>query len=124
MLLWREPGLSTRHVARAVDVPEATAAYHLHRLARAGELVTERVGRIAAHYPNGWGDERARRIAALSADARGVLAALKEAERPLRPVDVERITGLSRGAARWALETLAREGLARRLAAGKFEVVA
>jgi predicted transcriptional regulator len=123
MLLWREPGLSTRHVARAADVPEATAAYHLHRLERAGQVVTERVGRVAAHYPNGWGDARARKLAALSTEARIVVACLKESERPMRPVDVERRAGLSRGSARWALELAAREGFARRVGVGKYEVV-
>lgn len=124
MLVWQEPGLSTRHLARAADVPEATAAYHLHRLERAGEVVAERVGRIVAHYPNGWGDARARRYMALSAEARAVVAALREAERPLRAVDIERIVGLSRGSARWALELAAREGFARRLPGGKYEVIA
>lgn len=120
-LLWREPGLSTRGIARAVDLDESTAGYHLHRLAKEGEIVVERVGRIAAHYPNGWGDEKARRYAALSADARVALAVLKESPGPHRAVDVERRTGLTRLRARAALELAARLGLARRVGLGKFE---
>ena len=123
-LLWREPGLSTRAVARAVDLDESTAGYHLHRLARAGEIVVERVGRIAAHYPNGWGDAAARKYAALSAEARIVLAVLREEAMPLRPVDAARRAGIPVSAARHALTLAVRLGLARRPRQGRYEVVA
>lgn len=123
-LLWREPGLSTRGVAQAVDLDESTAAYHLHRLQRHGEIIVERVGRIAAHYPNGWGDETARKYAALSAEARIVLAVLKEESMPLRPVDAARRTGIPLSAVRHALTLAVRLGLARRPRQGRYEVVA
>lgn len=123
-LLWREPGLSTRGVARAVDLDESTAGYHLGRLERSGEIVIERVGRAAAHYPNGWGDARARRYAALSAEARVVLAVLREELTPTRPVDLAHRTGLPREAVRHALHLAVRLDLARRVRQGRYEVVA
>lgn len=123
-LLWREPGLSTRGVARNVDLDESTAAYHLHRLERAGVVVAERVGRVVAHYPNGWGDEAARKYAALSAEARAVMAVLKEEGLPLRAVDVARRSGVPVGAVRHALALAVRLGLARKPRQGLYEVVA
>ena len=123
-LLWREPGLSTRGVARSFDLDESTAAYHLHRLERAGVVVCERVGRVVAHYPNGWGDETARKYTALSAEARAVLAVLKEECTPLRAVDAARRTGMPVGAVRHALALAVRLGLARKPRQGLYEVVA
>ena len=123
-LLWREPGLSTRRVAQAVDVDESTAAYHLHRLEKEGHILAERVGRVAAHYPNGWGDATARKYAALSAEARIVLAVLKEEAFPLRPVDAARRTGIPLGAVRHALSLAVRLGLARKPRQGRYEVIA
>lgn len=123
-LLWREPGLSTRGVARSVDLDESTAAYHLRRLERASVVVAERVGRVVAHYPNGWGDEVARKYAALSAEARAVLAVLKEEGLPLRAADVARRSGIAVGAVRHALALAVRLGLARKPRQGLYEVVA
>lgn len=123
-LLWREPGLSARRVARAVDLTESATAYHLHRLEQEGTIVVERVGRIAAHYPNGWGDETARKYAALSDEARVVLAVLKDEVVPVRVVDIARRSGLGHGAARHALLLSVRAGLARRVRLGRYEVVA
>lgn len=123
-LLWREPGLSTRGVARSVDLDESTGAYHLHRLERAGVVVAERVGRVVAHHPNGWGDETARKYAALSAEARAVIAILKEESRPLRAADVARRSGIPVGAVRHALALAVRLGLARKPRQGLYEVVA
>lgn len=123
-LLWREPGLSTRAVARGVDLEESTAAYHLHRLARAGIVVPERVGRVVAHYPNGWGDGVARKHRALSAEARAVLAVLKKDRLPMRAADLARRTGIRVGAVRHALALAVRLGLARKPRQGLYEVVA
>ena len=123
-LLWARPGLSNRAVAREVDLDESTAAYHLDRLVREGVLVQERVGRVVAHYPMGWGDARARRYAALSAEARLVLAVLQEEPGPMRAVDLARRLDVRVGVVRAALELALRAGLARRVARGKFGVVA
>lgn len=122
-VLWQEPGLSTRGVARAVDLADATAGYHLNRLAKAGEIVVERVGRVAAHYPNGWGDAKARKYATLSVEARAVLAVLKDLG-IARAAEVSRWSGLRLGATRHALELCEERGLVRRRAKrGFFEVV-
>ena len=123
-LLWRAPGLSTRGVARGVDLDESTAAYHLSRLKKGGEVVAERLGRVVAHYPNGWGDEKARRIAALSIEARLVLSVLSEELVPVRAVDVAKRSGLPREVVRHAIKTAVRLGLARRRRQGRYEVVA
>lgn len=122
-LLWREPGLSTRGVARGVDLDESSAAYHLHRLERAGAVVCERIGRIVAHYPNGWGNATARKYAVLSPEARVVLDVLREEAIALRAVDVSRRSGLRVGAVRHALSLATRLGLARRARRGRYEVV-
>lgn len=122
-LLWNRPGMSTRAVAAAVDVDESTAAYHLHRLRREGVVVAEEIGRVVAHYPAGWGDARARKYAALSAEARLVLAALDEAQMPLRAADVARRLGARVGAVRHALSLAVRLGLARQPMRGRYEVV-
>ena len=119
-LLWARPGLSTRGVAREVDLDESTAAYHLGRLVREGVLLQERVGRIVAHYPTGWGDARARRFAMLSAEARAVLAVLQEEGSPLRAVDIARRVAIPREHVRAALRLAVRLGFARRVALGKY----
>ena len=123
-VLQDRPGLSTRGVARAVDLCDATAAYHLARLEREGILVAERVGRIVAHFPSGWGGAKARRYAALSSEARIALAVLKDEGMPLRPADVAARAGIRLGAARHALASAVRFGLARRPRPGRYEVVA
>ncbi|MFA5861643.1 MAG: winged helix-turn-helix transcriptional regulator [Candidatus Thermoplasmatota archaeon] len=123
-LLWARPGLSRRSVAREVDLDDSTAAYHLDRLVREGVIIQERVGRVVAHYPVGWGDARARKYAALSADARVVLAALQEEYGAMRAVDLARRLDVRVSVIRAALHLAVRSNLARRVGRGKYEVVA
>ena len=106
-----------------MDLDESTAGYHLHRLEREGQIVVERVGRVAAHYPNGWGDARARRYASLSAEARAALAVLRDLG-VARVAEVSRWSGIPRGATRHALTLCERLGFVRRRSKrGFFEVV-
>lgn len=117
------PGSSTRALAQRVGLAEATAAYHLDRLAKVGVIIEERAGNIVAHYPAGWGDARARAYATLSTEARCALAVLKDLG-VARAAEVSRWSGLPLGAARHALALAERRGLARRRdKRGFFEVV-
>lgn len=52
-VLRRYPGMSTRDVAEAIAVDEATADYHLRRLRKAGVVIRRRYGRTLAHYLSG-----------------------------------------------------------------------
>lgn len=118
------PGSSTRALAERVGLDESSAAYHLSRLAREGVIVTERAGHVLAHYPNGWGDARARAYATLSTEARVALAVLHDLG-IARAAEVSRWSGIPIGATRHALALAERRGLARRVAKrGFFEVIA
>lgn len=118
------PGSSTRALARRAGLAEATAAYHLDRLARAGLIVEERAGSASAHFPNGWGDARARRYATLSTEARVALAVLQDLG-IARAAEVSRWSGIPIGATRHALALCERRGLVkRREKRGFFEVIA
>lgn len=118
------PGSSTRALARRAGLDESTTAYHLSRLAHEALIVTERAGHVLAHYPNGWGDARARRYAALSTEARVALAVLQDLGLA-RAAEVSRWSGMPLGVTRHALALAERRGLARRTnKRGFFEVVA
>ncbi len=52
-LLRQAPGLSTRTIATSLGVDDATAAYHLHRLEKAGVVLRRRQGRAWAHHLTG-----------------------------------------------------------------------
>ncbi|HET6405688.1 MAG TPA: helix-turn-helix domain-containing protein [Candidatus Thermoplasmatota archaeon] len=118
------PGSSTRALARRAGLDESTTAYHLARLARVGLVVEERAGNAVAHFPNGWGDARARRYATLSTEARVALAVLADLG-VARAAEVARWSGIPIGAARHALALAEKRGLARRTnKRGFFEVVA
>lgn len=118
------PGSSTRALAKRAALDHSTTAYHLSRLAREGAIVTERAGHALAHYPNGWGDARARRYATLSTEARVALAVLADLG-VARAAEVSRWSGMPLGATRHALALAERRGLARRTnKRGFFEVVA
>lgn len=117
------PGASTRALAQRVGLAEATAAYHLGRLAKVGVIVEERAGNIVAHYPAGWGDSRARAYATLSTEARIALAVLKDLG-VARAAEVSRWSGIPIGATRHALALCERRGLVkRREKRGFYEVV-
>lgn len=47
------PGMSTRELAEACAMSDATADYHLVRLVKAGVVVRRRYGRALAHYLTG-----------------------------------------------------------------------
>ena len=73
-LVREQPGLMTRDIQRRVAVGRQSADYHLHRLRKAGLIVSRKMGRTLRHFANGHGlSEGALRWTALGEVARGVL---------------------------------------------------
>lgn len=117
------PGSSTRALAKRAGLDDSSAAYHLSLLAREGLVIEERAGNVVAHFPNGWGDARARRYATLSTEARVALAMLADLG-VARAAEVSRWSGMPLEVTRHALALAERRGLARRTnKRGFFEVV-
>lgn len=119
-LLARAPGLSTRGVARALEVDESTADYHLRRLRKRGRVVAQPLGRELCWY----------------ASDNGLCPVLKRAVPPMRRDEVARVAraldevpataaalaeraGVGVGAARWAAGILVCAGVARKTASGR-----
>lgn len=122
-LLHAQPGASTRAIADALGVDESTADYHLRRLRRAGQALSQRSGRELAWFANGSG---------YCALQRRLLPALRRAGVAdlARALDVEARSaasladraGLTVGEARWASEVLEACGAAERSASGRLRL--
>lgn len=101
------PGLTVGELAHGLGVDYKTAQHHARMLAKAGQLVVVRDGRLCQCYLPGGPRERPpapRVVAALVAMRSGALT----------PSGLARALGLPRGTAGGLLEALVRRGLARR----------
>lgn len=118
-----EPGLRATDLARRVGVHPSTADYHLHKLARHGRVIRERVGRQVRHYPQGTGwCPRSREIHASLTDT-GRLALRVALEKGAVSRRALTGSGASRAAARWAIEVLERAQVLERVAWGVYVLV-
>lgn len=111
-LLRRQPGLSTRQVARLSAVNESTADYHLRRLRRAGRVTEERVGRERLWYAAGCGlcPVLRRAVPAFRREEVALVARVLS-DRPLTVRTLAEATGLDVGPARWAAHVLGESGI-------------
>ena len=119
------PGATIRDVARAVGVDETTADDHLRSLWREDRILRERLCRGVSHYEAAAGySTRDRAWLSLTERAQATLRALAKCERPMRAIDLARMTGKPVGQVRASLYRAFALGLVRQPWPGKYEVVA
>lgn len=107
-----EPGLSVADVARRIERDPSTVWNHLHLLRAATLIRTERDGRQLRVYPANGLSERQPFAARLGA-SRPVFDAIAGGV-PGRPVPIAHACGITRHAARYHLDRLARLGVIKR----------
>lgn len=110
-------------LARAARVHPTTAAYHLQKLERAGLLVREEAGRRVLYYPRGQGwCAVARRTHGRLTDAARTALEAAIGGRPFARRWLEE-QGITRSAARYALEQLTKAGVVERAGWGIYVLV-
>lgn len=121
------PGLSTSRVAALAGYADASRAdYHLRRLAKAGRVRASRDGRENLWFPVGMPREpevvaRARPALRANEAAQQVVKALAAAgEAGAERLHVFRATTAPYSQVAWAMESLMRRGIVRKLAWGRY----
>jgi len=119
-LVRERPGCSTRKLAAEVGLSESGAAYHLHKIARSGDVRSHLNGRDRCWYAAicGLCPVLRRAIPVLTRPPVAKVARALHAT-PLSAADLADATGLARGTARWAAMTLSRTLLTERSRGGR-----
>lgn len=108
------PGVHFNELARELDIATGQAQYHLRRLCKRDDLVTEQLRDRTHYFPDGYDPWERRAVALLRQETtREIIAAALESERPAA-ADLADDLDVARSTISWHVSTLVEAGLAEK----------
>lgn len=107
----RDPGIHFNDLVRELDLATGQVQYHVRRLVRSGDLVTERLYGRTHYYPTDFEEWDRRTLALLRRETTREVVRYLSARGPSHPADAADELGIARSTLEWHVSHLVEQDL-------------